>query len=134
MTLYGGVYASSIILTPCPYDPIRWGLCFFITEPGFETCFGWDPRHQRRWEQNTSRMQMLRHFDYYDVWMPCRPQDFGFCTGQGPIQYKRWRVNFGFRTGQGPIQEMEGKFLHSGLKTCFHWDPQHLQPVGAGIR
>ena len=35
---------------------------------GFETCFGWDPRHPIRcWEQNTFRIQMLRHFDLYFV-------------------------------------------------------------------
>ena len=30
---------------------------------GFETCFGWDPWYQRCWEQNTSRIQMMRQFD-----------------------------------------------------------------------
>ena len=26
------------------------GSNFFVTESGFETCFGWDPRHQRGWD------------------------------------------------------------------------------------
>ena len=38
---------------------------YYITESGFEACFGWDARHQRCCEQNTSRIQMLRHFGFY---------------------------------------------------------------------
>ena len=30
---------------------------------GFETRFGWDARHLRCWEQNTSQIQILRHFE-----------------------------------------------------------------------
>ena len=52
------------------YDSyIKWGLKLLYA--GFETCFGWDPpppRHQRCWDpkQNTSRIQMLRHFCIYN--------------------------------------------------------------------
>ena len=35
-----------------------------LLHAGFETCFGWDPRHPRCWDQNTSRIQMPRHYDF----------------------------------------------------------------------
>ena len=35
---------------------IKRGFNFYITDPGFEACFGWD---RRCWEQNISQTQMM---------------------------------------------------------------------------